>query len=75
MLWIGIVFGVCVVALFKLLNFIDSRQMEHDIAFILAESPPMEQASMPSMSQLSIEVIDESEVMPVIDPWPEKAPA
>ena len=66
MLWIGIGLGVCLVALFRLLNFIAARQMEQDIAFILAESPAMEQSSMPSTSQLTSNVTDRAEIMPVI---------
>jgi hypothetical protein len=60
MLWISIGFGVCFVALFRVLNFIAARQMEQDIALILAESPAMEQSPAPSMSQLSIPLIEES---------------
>jgi len=66
MLWISIGFGVCVVALFKLLSFIDRRQMEQDIAFILVESTITAHSPMPSMPRESINVIDRSDIMPVI---------
>jgi len=66
MLWISIGFGVCVVALFKLLNFIDRRQMEQDIALILVESTITALSPMPSMPDGSIKVVDRAEIIPAI---------
>ena len=76
MLWIGIGLGVCLVALFRLLNFIAARQMEQDIAFILAEYPTIEQSPMPPNSQVTMNVIDKTTIEPVIiDQCFEKGPA
>ena len=72
MLWIGIGLGVCLVALFRLLNFIAARQMKQDIAFILEECPTIEQSPM---SPVTINVIDKATIEPVIiDQCFEKGP-
>jgi len=76
MLWIGAGLGVFLVALFRLLNFIAARQMEQDIAFILAEYPTIEQSPMPPNSQVTMNVIDKTTIEPVIiDQCFEKGPA
>jgi hypothetical protein len=66
MLWIIIGFWVCIMGVFRLLNFVAARQMEQDIAFLLAESTIIEHSPMPPMFQVSIKVIDRAEITPAI---------
>jgi glycine cleavage system regulatory protein len=66
MLWFIIGFWVCIMGVFRLLNFVAVRQMEQDIAFILAESTMIEHSPMPPMSQVSIKVVDRAEIIPAI---------
>ncbi len=48
MFWIIIAVGVCLVTLFTLLHFRTAKQMEQDMALILAECGKLQQSAMPS---------------------------
>lgn len=56
MLWILIGLGGCLVALFMLLQFAAAKQMEQDMALILAEYPPTQQPATPSTKASDKEV-------------------
>ena len=56
MLWILIGLGVSLVAVFMLLQFAAAKQMEQDMALILAEYPSVKQSVTPSTKASDKEV-------------------
>ena len=56
MVWILIGLGGCLVAVFVLLQFAAAKQMEQDMALILADYPSTQQSATPSTKASDKEV-------------------